>query len=657
MHDEQLNMSSTYKCLSFYNNSKIHDKIWSHLGGISKNVFNITLFCKKSYDTFKNKTYQNLYYKLQNGFIEDANLYIHDQVLLNYDHYKHICKHIKDNNNYIYAKIKKELTLSKYIITTDNLLNVIRTHCYNFKNDNNVFDDGINSDILCTNIVTNIIMSIYRTNYRITKECILEHKKPIFSNKSIYNDIKNERPLIEYNQTMDYKKLICKEFNVKFSSDQNYVGRLVYKKLNSNYGKIDSTMIGTIIEKIYKSYDSFYQLRKTNCKTQQPKYLYKDEKFTLNYVASKCAFNKENKTIRIHTSKYLSKNFHILDNNYCLLKTNTYIHKKYLTLLKSKKNSNNKKLTRMKKVKSKLTKMKIKPTKKNAFFYDNYYILKDDENIINSKHAYISYPDMLHDKEIKTIELVFENNRVKYCINYKNKIVTEKQSIQVSSDNSIAIDLGVKNLLTIYDPTGKQYIISGKSLLSTNYYFSKKIAIAQKNNNSNKIQMLNNKRNNIVNNYFNLIVKWMELQYNHKKMIIIGYNKGWKQNTNLGKRNNMTFNKIPYLLLIKKLRDKFTSKGIIIKLNEESYTSKCDALSNEPIRKHENYFGKRITRGIFSSKQNKLINADINGAINIMRKVFKNLVIVSKWIFNPICLNIFHEASCQWIMENSTSVC
>jgi transposase len=63
--------------------------------------------------------------------------------------------------------------------------------------------------------------------------------------------------------------------------------------------------------------------------------------------------------------------------------------------------------------------------------------------------------------------------------------------------------------------------------------------------------------------------------------------------------------------------------GIIVKTNEESYTSKCDALALEEIKNHDEYLGKRIKRGLFSSSKNKLINADLNGAINIMRKYYK----------------------------------
>ena len=74
-------------------------------------------------------------------------------------------------------------------------------------------------------------------------------------------------------------------------------------------------------------------------------------------------------------------------------------------------------------------------------------------------------------------------------------------------------------------------------------------------------------------------------------------------------------------------------------MTEESYTSKCDALSLEAIGKHENYMGQRIKRGLFKSGTGKCINADLNGAINIMRKCFEDIKIITGIrIYNPIRL-------------------
>jgi len=83
-------------------------------------------------------------------------------------------------------------------------------------------------------------------------------------------------------------------------------------------------------------------------------------------------------------------------------------------------------------------------------------------------------------------------------------------------------------------------------------------------------------------------------------------------------------------------------KVITVKFTEESYTSKCDSLALEEMKRHKKYLGKRISRGLFSSSKKKLINADLNGAINIMRKCFNEQIKEIKGIslYNPVKVNI-----------------
>ena len=80
-------------------------------------------------------------------------------------------------------------------------------------------------------------------------------------------------------------------------------------------------------------------------------------------------------------------------------------------------------------------------------------------------------------------------------------------------------------------------------------------------------------------------------------------------------------------------------KNSLVTIQEESYTSKCDALYEEEVCKHKTYAGRRIKRGLFKSKTGKLINADVNGAINIMRKYCKTkkikFAITGENILNP----------------------
>ncbi|MCL4325718.1 MAG: IS200/IS605 family accessory protein TnpB-related protein, partial [Candidatus Thermoplasmatota archaeon] len=102
--------------------------------------------------------------------------------------------------------------------------------------------------------------------------------------------------------------------------------------------------------------------------------------------------------------------------------------------------------------------------------------------------------------------------------------------------------------------------------------------------------------------------------------IVIGHNDGWKQNTNLGKINNQKFVQIPFNKLIQQIEYKAEEQGINVVVQEESHTSKCSFLDNESIEHYDNYIGKRISRGIFRSADGILINADLNGAYNIIKK-------------------------------------
>lgn len=113
--------------------------------------------------------------------------------------------------------------------------------------------------------------------------------------------------------------------------------------------------------------------------------------------------------------------------------------------------------------------------------------------------------------------------------------------------------------------------------------------------------------------------------------IVIGHNKNWKNKCDLGKKMNQKFIQIPFNSLIQKIQYKTEEVGISFVQTEESFTSKIDHLANEDMKKQDNYLGKRIKRGLFESSCNKILNADINGAIGILRKknVFSDADLIS----------------------------
>lgn len=242
---------------------------------------------------------------------------------------------------------------------------------------------------------------------------------------------------------------------------------------------------------------------------------------------------------------------------------------------------------------------------------------------LNDKFLYLSMPIELKDKKIKLIELIpiYDGYRYKMNIVYEETI-KETSKRETSVANSISIDLGVKNLITIYNPTAEPKIIRGGILTCPNEYFNKVIGKSQselpKNNKtSRKIRDLLIKRENTINDRMNKIVSKLYDLYHNKTTVIIGYNEGWKQDVNMGRNMNRKFYQIPYARLINKIERKFKESNVV-KI-QEAYTSKCDGLNLETMGIKTKYDGSRIKRGLFQSKTGKIINADVNGAINIMR--------------------------------------
>lgn len=210
------------------------------------------------------------------------------------------------------------------------------------------------------------------------------------------------------------------------------------------------------------------------------------------------------------------------------------------------------------------------------------------------------------------------------------EVVYRVDGVKPKDDNGryAAIDLELNNLATVSSNVVKPFIINGRPLKSINQYWNKEKARLQAHLKGNqrttkRIKSITNIRNNKVKDYLHKssrrIVNF--LVSNNISTLIIGYNEEWKQNINLGRTNNQSFVNIPFLTFINQLEYKCKLEGINVILTEESYTSKCSFLDGETLEEHENYLGKRIERGLFKSAKGKLINADLNGSLNILRKV------------------------------------
>lgn len=246
------------------------------------------------------------------------------------------------------------------------------------------------------------------------------------------------------------------------------------------------------------------------------------------------------------------------------------------------------------------------------------------KGLIKLSSLNILIPTKVIESNIVEVRILPRSNHHVVEVVYK----VEEKEPKPDNERYASIDLGLNNLATVGSNVVKPFIINGRPLKSINQYWNKEVARLQsllKNNKktSKRINNITLKRNNKIKDYLHkssrLLVNF--LVSNDISTLVVGYNEEWKQNINLGRRNNQSFVGVPFYTFIKQLEYKCKLEGINVILVEESYTSKCSFLNSEPLRKHSNYKGKRIKRGLFRSSENKLINADLNGSLNILRKV------------------------------------
>ena len=414
-----------------------------------------------------------------------------------------------------------------------------------------------------------------------------------------------------------------------------------------NKEKIPGDIINNIINKTYSSISSYYDLLKSGKqnKTSLCKYKNKDDKFNLFYSCR--SFKLEDDKIRLNVGEQINQIYTDIIQNTNLKKVLinkkiNYYYEDDLIKVNSSKQFFDKK--------NKITKKDYYEISKNIYIKYS--------NLKTFNYVYFNLPKKIKNNEIKLIEIKSFRTMIKIYIIYEFILdgniekydlkKYEKLTIDEKMKKTISIDTGVKNLLTIYNPTGRQHIIRGGKIISINHFYNLKIdrlkSINKKVYNKNtfkRLYSLELERQNKINGYFNNVVNELINTYSDKEVFILGYNQNWKDHVNIGRKNNRDFYQIPYLRLIKKLSLALKLRNKILLIVKESYTSKCDGLALEEIKYHEEYQGNRILRGLFSSSKHKLINSDINGAINIMRKYVKLTKITGLRLCNPTVLQIF----------------
>lgn len=242
------------------------------------------------------------------------------------------------------------------------------------------------------------------------------------------------------------------------------------------------------------------------------------------------------------------------------------------------------------------------------------------------------------------IKVLHDNVRqvriVPKCDHYVIEVVYEKEAkdLGLNPGNIASLDLGVNNLaaLTSNKPGFQPVLINGRPLKSTNQYFNKVKARLQSllpgnRKTSHKIRKLTSKRNYRVDHYLHNASRWIidYLIQNDIGTLVIGKNDLWKNGINIGKQNNQQFVQIPHGRFVQQLTYKAQLVGIQVIAQEESYTSKASFMDRDAIpvyqkgseAKHR-FSGRRIARGLYRTAKGLLINADVNGSYNILRKAF-----------------------------------
>jgi len=253
------------------------------------------------------------------------------------------------------------------------------------------------------------------------------------------------------------------------------------------------------------------------------------------------------------------------------------------------------------------------------------------------KDGFVHFPQMMciepiktNVKNIKYGRVIPKSNHFVVELIYNIDEVEQKEY----NGNWLSIDMGLNNLATCVSNVGSAFIINGKPIKSINNFYNKRKKQLQsklKNNiyTSKRIERLTYRRNNKIKDYIHKSSKYIVSFAKERNItkIIFGNNKNWKQNINIGKNNNRDFTNIPHATLIDKTRYKAKIIGIKQVETQEAYTSKCSALDLEPIKKHEQYVGKRVKRGLFRTSKNQYINADCNGSLNIARLVNGDIIV------------------------------
>ena len=236
-----------------------------------------------------------------------------------------------------------------------------------------------------------------------------------------------------------------------------------------------------------------------------------------------------------------------------------------------------------------------------------------------------------------------------------------------------AIDMGVENIAAITNNIGEPCLLfKGGVIKSINQQYNKRMAAIQSEQtkgSAEKFEMTpeadklcldrQHKMDDFMSKVAKRIIEWCVVY--EIDTIVIGHNTFWKQNSNLGKVGNQNFVQIPFYKFVKQIEYRAENLGIRIIMQEESYTSKASFLDKDDIPVYgktegePSFSGTRYQRGMYRSKDGTVLNADLNGSANILRKAVPDAFGEQAPLFNEVC--VFPHPYFEEMLSNSAIQC
>ena len=253
--------------------------------------------------------------------------------------------------------------------------------------------------------------------------------------------------------------------------------------------------------------------------------------------------------------------------------------------------------------------------------------------VLNNHRIRIKVPERLNGKKIREVKIIplYKGRAFKVAYCYE----IDEENLDLNRENSLAIDIGLDNLATCVTNFGTSFILDGRKIKNINQNWNKRRAHLQSilwkqgRHSSKLLERITLKRNNRITDCLKKTARYI-INFciaNDIGTIICGYNPDFKRGINLGKKINQQFTQISFGALRRQLENLCARYGMNYVEQEESYTSKASFLDLDEIPSYDaetpytgSFSGKRIRRGLYRASNGRLINADVNGAANILRK-------------------------------------